>query len=240
MSVELYLSALALGALGSAHCVAMCSGVSGLFCAAEKRGTEGFGYVIGYNVGRVLSYGSAGIVMGGAGSAVLARVPIAAPQYVLRAAAALAMILVGLTVSRVVRFPRRVEMLGAQLTRLLKPLANTFLPLRSPVHAMALGLMWGWIPCGLLYAGFALSLTAGSAAAGGVTMLAFAAGTLPAMLLVGGTAQFMKRWMHSPRVRAIAGLLLALSGTLNGLTVLQQVGWITLPGAATPTHCVHE
>ncbi|MEI8255875.1 MAG: sulfite exporter TauE/SafE family protein [Deltaproteobacteria bacterium] len=95
MSLAQYASALALGALGSAHCVAMCGGVAGLFCAAEPAdaraaGRNGLAYVLAYNTGRALSYGSAGIVLGGAGAAAVGHNEMLGPQYALRAVAALA------------------------------------------------------------------------------------------------------------------------------------------------------
>jgi hypothetical protein len=58
------------------------------------------------------------------------------------------------------------------------------------------------------------------------------------MLLVGGAAQWITKWMLSARVRAVAGLLLAGSGTLNGLVLMEQLRVIALPGH-TVAHCAH-
>lgn len=245
MTLALYGASLALGALGSAHCVTMCGGVTGLFCAAEPTdarvvGRKGLVYVLAYNAGRMLSYGSAGIALGGAGVAAIGRNRILGPQYAMRAIAAVAMIVVGLHVSRVVRTPRWFEEVGARVGAWLAVMVRPLVPLRSPWHALALGLLWGWMPCGLLYAALALALSAGSAPAGGLTMLAFAVGTLPAMVMAGGAVQWLARWMQSLRIRVVAGLLLAACGAFNGLTVLEQVGWIASPWLShgAPSHCL--
>lgn len=96
------------------------------------------------------------------------------------------------------------ERLGSKLWRYLQPLGRRFLPVTRWRGAFAVGLLWGWLPCGLVYAALALALAAGGALAGALIMLAFGLGTLPALISLG----FAGRWLAAlghPGARRVAG-----------------------------------
>jgi hypothetical protein len=77
---------------------------------------------------------------------------------------------------------------------------------------LLLGLVWGWLPCGLVYSMLIWALGSGGAVDGALLMLAFGIGTLPNLLATGLLAgQFVRR-LQQPRVRAAAGVLLILFG----------------------------
>jgi len=98
------------------------------------------------------------------------------------------------------------ERAGQGLWRRLQPFSKRFLPARSPTQAFPLGLLWGWLPCGLVYSVLTTALVSGSAARGGAVMLAFGLGTLPNLLLAGLLAARLKDFVRRPWVRGIAGL----------------------------------
>lgn len=75
-----------------------------------------------------------------------------------------------------------------------------------------LGLVWGWLPCGLVYTALVWTVTAGGALRGAMLMLAFGLGTLPNLLLMGAAAAGLNRWTRRPVVRRIAGALVMLFG----------------------------
>jgi sulfite exporter TauE/SafE len=85
-------------------------------------------------------------------------------------------------------------------------------------------MIWGLVPCGLVYGMLPIALFSGSAAAGAAIMLAFGLGTLPNLVAAGFVASRARPWLASRRVRcaaaalliafAAAGLLRALSGSL--------------------------
>ncbi len=114
------------------------------------------------------------------------------------------------------------EKLGAKLWRHIQPLGKHLFPIRTPLQAYLLGLLWGWLPCGLVYAVVAWSLTTGNAYDGAMLMLGFGLGTLPAMLIAGKVFSFFKDWVKSPLVRTSAGIILIAFGLYSGFTGLRM------------------
>ena len=90
------------------------------------------------------------------------------------------------------------EKLGMKLWRHIQPLAQRLFPIDNPPQAFLLGLLWGWLPCGLVYSVVAWSLTAGSALDGAKLMLGFGLGTLPALLIAGNAFNYFSAWAKSP------------------------------------------
>jgi hypothetical protein len=102
------------------------------------------------------------------------------------------------------------ERAGGHVWRRIEPLGRRFLPPRSPVQALGLGLVWGWLPCGLVYSVLAWSAAAGGAAGGAQLMLAFGLGTLPMLLAMGTAAQLLVRLTRLSWVRQLAGIMILL------------------------------
>jgi sulfite exporter TauE/SafE len=97
---------------------------------------------------------------------------------------------------------------------MIEPFGRQFMPVRSPVQALGLGLIWGWLPCGLVYSTLALAATSGDALKSAALMLAFGAGTLPMLLLMGGFAERLQRFTRHRWTRYIAGILLIVFGAM--------------------------
>ncbi|MCU7844130.1 MAG: sulfite exporter TauE/SafE family protein [Candidatus Thiodiazotropha sp. (ex Monitilora ramsayi)] len=213
MQAELgYLSAFVVGLLGGAHCAGMCGGIVGAlaFGLPEKirhHFPSTLPYQLGYNLGRVSSYVLAGGIMGGLGMLLAEVIPIYAAQQVLLAIAAIFMILLGLYLGGWWMGLSRIEKLGGRLWTRIEPFARRLLPVRTPAQAWMLGLVWGWIPCGLVYSMLVWTVSAGSIAKGAGLMLAFGIGTLPNLFAMGMVAGSLARWSKNIRVRRVAGLL---------------------------------
>ena len=114
------------------------------------------------------------------------------------------------------------EKLGAKLWRHIQPLGKRLFPIQTPLQAYLLGLLWGWLPCGLVYTVVAWSLTTASAYDGAMLMLGFGLGTLPAMLIAGKVFSFFKGWVRSSLVTTSAGIMLIAFGLYNGYTGVRQ------------------
>ena len=84
--------------------------------------------------------------------------------------------------------------------------------MNHPLKALALGLVWGWLPCGLVYAALAWSLVSGDAVQGAALMLAFGLGTLPMLLAMGAAARWLGHVVRLAWVRRGAGILILLFG----------------------------
>lgn len=203
----------AVGFLGSAHCVAMCGGIAGALSLAQpparRRGAARLLHHAAYSAGRLGSYALAGGLAGAFGLAVAT---LLGGAVALRAAAALLMVLLGLYLCGWRTGLGWLEHQGARLWRRIAPLAARLRPGQSPLGAFALGGLWGWLPCGLVYSALALAAAAGGAAGGALLMLGFGLGTLPALLATGLTAQRLGAIAHGPRARRLAGALLIAFG----------------------------
>ncbi|MBJ6137569.1 sulfite exporter TauE/SafE family protein [Marinobacter litoralis] len=217
MQPELYLSyssAFVIGLLGSTHCLGMCGGISASLSMALPVG-RGFRLrqtllLLAFNFGRIGSYS-----LIAAGIALLSTQ--AAGQWawagqLLMAFAGVLLIFMGLSMGQWWQGIRYIERAGAPVWRMLSPLTKRFLPVNNAGQALALGSLWGWLPCGLVYSTLgwaALQPTVSSAA---LTMFFFGLGTLPSMLATGYAAQWIRGIKSHQGVRKISGILLILFG----------------------------
>ncbi|AKV00524.1 Heavy-metal-associated domain protein [Labilithrix luteola] len=245
--VPMIASAFTMGLLGSTHCVAMCGGVVSVLSSATPRSPQGAGagtarpdaskpaYWLAYNAGRMASYTALGAVVGALGSLSSAILPLDVVRFGLRSLAAVAMLAVGLHLAGLPSLVKVLESAGAPLWKKLAPLSRRFLPLRSPLHALALGALWGFMPCGLLYGALALAASAESPTTGAATMFAFAAGTLPVMLTMSALADRVARTLARGWVRKTAGVVVL------GFGVWSSVGLVRQLRAEDPVHtCCHH
>ncbi|MCP5447323.1 MAG: sulfite exporter TauE/SafE family protein [Chromatiaceae bacterium] len=221
-----YLTAFVVGLLGGVHCIGMCGGIVGaLTFGLPERQRARIGallpYQLAYNLGRVVSYVAAGAIMGGLGMLIAEFMPVYYAQRVLLAVAGIFMIMLGLYLSGWWLVLNRLESAGSRLWRLIEPISRRLLPVRTPRQALLVGMIWGWIPCGLVYSMLVTAVSAGSALQGAAVMLAFALGTLPTLMSIGLLAGVAARLSRSPAVRGVAGALVMLFGVLTIVRALQ-------------------
>ena len=149
--VALAIPAVAAGLFGSAHCLGMCGGLSGLFAmhtGARSTASQPL-LAVTYNLGRIASYATLGALSAYAGQGLTDVLPgLAVP---IRLAAGLVIVLMGIQIAFGWQLLGPVEKVGSYLWRLVSPLTKHVLPVTSPPKALALGLLWGLLPCGLLY-----------------------------------------------------------------------------------------
>lgn len=217
MAPDLYLSypsAFLIGLLGSSHCLGMCGGISASLSMALPVG-KGFRLrqtlmLLAFNAGRIASYTLIAALV-----AVLST--SAASQWselgwALRTVAGLLLIAMGLSMGQWWQGIRYIEKVGAPIWQRLSPLTRRFLPVNHAGQALALGALWGWLPCGLIYTTLgwaALQPTVGSAA---LTMLFFGLGTLPSMLATGYAASWIRTLQGQRLFRKVTGVLLIVFG----------------------------
>lgn len=206
------LSAFLVGLLGGVHCVGMCGGIAGALSlgvtpARRERLTALLPLLGGYNAGRLVSYSLAGAIAGGLGSAAVEVGALDAGRALLSAVAGLFMVAMGLYLAGWWFGVARLERVGGVVWRRVEPFARRLLPVRSAGHALLLGLVWGWLPCGLVYSVLIWSLSAGGAPEGALLMLAFGLGTLPTLLATGLAAARLGALIRRPWIRHTAGTL---------------------------------
>jgi uncharacterized protein len=243
----------AAGLVGSVHCVGMCGGIVGAFSMAAPRrafpvavvaanapamALDGAVRVAAYNVGRIASYMTAGALAGGLLGGVRRLAGAAPLQLAAYWLANLMLVALGLYLINAWHGLAKLEAVGKLLWSRLQPLTRHLLPVDNPGKALALGALWGWLPCGMVYSMLMSAMLSGSAGNGAAVMLAFGLGTLPALVTMGLFGNLLQAWTRRRGVRLGAGLLV-LSFGLLGLARASggiDIGWLgalclTPPGA---------
>lgn len=208
------LSAALIGLISAGHCLGMCGGIT----LALGLHSQGLGTLLAYNLGRISTYGLLGLLIG----AGLHWLPQSATP-VLRLIAAALLVLIALYYLNIKAWITRLEQLALPLWRRLQPLARRWVPVRHPLQAYPVGLVWGLLPCGLIYSALGFAATRAEPLASGALMLAFGLGTLPAMLATGAFSQQLNAWLRRPLTRALIGGLLLLFAAwlcLNAIRML--------------------
>ncbi len=218
------------GLAGSVHCVGMCGGIVGAFSMAPAgapafpvavvtqaapRAAHGTLRTLAYNTGRIGSYALAGALAGGLAGGVRTLAGLSALRVGGYWMANLMLVLLGLYLMGAWAGLARLEQLGQGLWRRLRPLTSLMLPLDSPLKMLALGALWGWLPCGMVYSVLLTAMLAGSAPAGAAVMLAFGLGTLPMLLALGLAGTRLRLALQQPRARLAGGLLVLGFGLLG-------------------------
>lgn len=202
----------AVGLLGGIHCLGMCGSIVGIFTAQVPREKSRWPFHLAYSSGRIASYAVAGAIVGVVGQAGLLMRDAVPIQHLLFALSSFMLIVLGLYLAGLWGAVRTLEKVGAGLWKRLQPFTTRLLPVNTLPRALGLGALWGWLPCGLVYSVLISALASGSAAQGALIMLAFGLGTLPNLLAIGLMWESIKSWVQSPRVRLLAGGVIALFG----------------------------
>jgi sulfite exporter TauE/SafE len=208
------------GVAGSVHCVAMCGGISAaLGMRARRAGMTSRNAVCHTAVqqaGRLASYTVAGGVCGGFGGVLAALLDLDQVALAVRILAGCLLIAMALRVLLGWRLLNGIESWGARFWSRIAPLARRTTG-SGFGSSLLLGMLWGWLPCGLIYSMLMFATMSGSPQAGGATMLLFGLGTLPAMF---GGGLIGARVGHLTMARGLnkaAGALLLVFGILTVL-----------------------
>lgn len=205
-----FITAVSIGLLGGAHCIGMCGGVIGaLTMAVDARDSKRrLGLIAAYNIGRVSSY----VLIAMLFYLMVDQLENYFALSFMRNVAGLLLIAMGLYIANWWRGLVYLEKLGAHLWKWIQPLSKTLVPVKTRWHALLLGLIWGWLPCGLIYSALVYSATASTLAQAAFIMFGFALGTLPTVLLGSLMAERFITIIKKKNVRIIMALLIILFG----------------------------
>lgn len=220
----LVFTALGLGFMGSSHCLGMCGGVvaslnSGLIATDNGSNIrQRFIRQCLFNTGRLCSYMLIGGLLGATANA--AAEQLNALTF-LRVLAALMTMAIGVSITGYLNTLAWLETIGSFIWRYIQPLSRPLLPATRWPQFLLLGLLWGWLPCGLVYSAASYALLAGSFSHGALLMLAFGLGTLPVLLFAGTMVQSFIHHLRGPKARLLLGLALFVTG---GFMLVSSLG----------------
>ena len=158
------ISALLVGLLGGTHCVGMCGGIVGALSLQMPANVPQWRFHLAYNLGRIASYGAAGVLVGAAGASSMMLSDMLPVKQALYLVANLLLVFLGLYLAGLSHAVVQLERLGGVIWQRLQPYSKKLLPVRSVPQAFALGALWGWVPCGLVYSVLVAAMASGSAA----------------------------------------------------------------------------
>lgn len=220
--LDVILIGLLMGLGGSLHCVGMCGAIVTAFSFNQKGNSLAKNTVqtVTYNFGRASTYILLGLLFGWLGhlGAELGLLKI------LRVFAGVLMVATGFYVAGFFTSFTKIEVVGKTVWRHVQPLLAKLDPKRSYLHSYFAGMIWGLIPCGLVYAAIGVALGQGSVQNSVVFMLFFGVGTMLPLILLGIGFSHMANFMRKPVVRYLlaSGMIVFGSYTLVTLYLHQQ------------------
>jgi hypothetical protein len=213
------LVALLMGLFSALHCLGMCGSIIGSLTLSLRREIREnkkllVPFVFSYNLGRIVSYSLAGLLAGLAEHVLSMPLGEGHGHRILQILSALIMAGAGLHIAG--WFPRfaYIEKAGGVVWRRIEPYGRRLVPVETLPKAFVFGMIWGWLPCGLVYAALALSATTGDVVRSTFTMFAFGLGTMPAVMGVGIMTSWMVRLSTMKKFRQVTGITLIALGLL--------------------------
>lgn len=220
-------AALIAGLSGSAHCFAMCGGLAGALgmrARATSSGRSAGMNALAYHVGRIGGYMLAGALCGTFGAGLQSALNLARLSVGLRIASGILLMLVAARILFAWNLLAWLDGLGARFWRRLQPAAHRAARSSGLGSALSLGLMWGWLPCGLVYSMLLFAALSGTALRGAMIMAAFGAGTLPSMLGSTLLASRLQAWVSKRWPRLVSGVVLLMFGMWMALAAIGHGG----------------
>jgi len=227
MSICVLVSAWLVGMLGGLHCVAMCGGLLGATGARDAARTQPLqparGIVVRhatYHAGRIVTYSLLGALFGALGAATLGIVDLLPLQRAVYILANAFLLLLGTSLVLGTPGVPIMQRFGA---RAFAPVLRALQPVLQRSDAsgrVAMGLVWGLMPCALIYSVLPLALLAGGAWQGGLVMLAFGLGTVPNLLATGVLLGSAGRFLSGRAMRHAAAVMMIAFGMLGIWRVL--------------------
>ncbi len=210
MTWALFLAAFSMGLFGSPHCLGMCGGIVTAFGLSMQNVSESKknGLILTYHVGRLISYSLLGLIAGFVGVAIFQSIMSnSAPRIVLGAV----LMLIGLAMLGLPLF-NHLEKVGMRFWQSLAPLRKKVFPIDSFGKALFAGLLWGFLPCGLVYGALMMAIAGNNIATGAALMFVFGLGTMPMLIATQKTVGMLQSSIKHFRLRQINGVIMMLSG----------------------------
>jgi sulfite exporter TauE/SafE len=201
------------GLVGTGHCAAMCGGIATSF--GVRNDSHGWVQALQSNLGRVLGYAVAGALAGGIGHGIVTLAELPWLAQAMRAAAGAVLVLTALRMLDTRGRLRLLALPGTIAARGLGPLRRITHGRQGGLYRVLAGVLWGWLPCGLSSTVLFAAWLQSSAVQGAAIMLAFGAGTLPAMVTLSWSGARLGRALHQRGWRVAAASCVLVAGMLT-------------------------
>ena len=210
MTWALFLAAFSMGLFGSPHCLGMCGGIVTAFGLSMQHVSDSKknGLILTYHLGRLISYSLLGLIASLVGVAIFQSIMSnSAPRIVLGAV----LVLIGLAMLGLPLF-NQLEKVGMPFWQSLAPIRKKVFPIDSFGKALFAGLLWGFLPCGLVYGALMMAIAGNNITTGAALMFVFGLGTMPMLIATQKTVGILQSNIKHFRLRQINGVIMLLSG----------------------------
>ena len=210
MTWALFLAAFSMGSFGSPHCLGMCGGIVTAFGLSMQHVSDSKknGLILTYHLGRLISYSLLGLIASLVGVAIFQSIMSnSAPRIVLGAV----LVLIGLAMLGLPLF-NQLEKVGMRFWQSLAPIRKKVFPIDSFGKALFAGLLWGFLPCGLVYGALMMAIAGNNITTGAALMFVFGLGTMPMLIATQKTVGMLQSNIKHFRLRQINGVIMLLSG----------------------------
>ena len=181
-----------------------------------RRSHSGMALFIGaYNIGRIMSYAAAGALAGGMIGQVAGFFGPVGSQVWLQRIAAVFLILIGLHLAGWFDRLKLIERVGVPLWKRIEPFARQLMPIKSFWQALLYGVVWGWIPCGMVYTMLFAAAAQANWASSGLYMAFFGLGTLVPVAATGIFVGRIREIVQSGKVRMVLGSIIIIWGVVS-------------------------
>lgn len=231
MSIAILGAGFLMGFLGSPHCLGMCGGIVSAFGISMQTGQASAQkktlLTTSYHLGRLISYMALGVVAASLGATVFAPfMGSQMPRILLGLALVfVALLMLGLPILK------NIEKVGLGLWTRLSPVRQKLFPLNTTPKALSAGLLWGLLPCGLVYGALVMAVSLGTTGGadadlgqniltGMAFMLAFGLGTTPMLLATHTVVAFLQKTINRFSLRRASGVLMLLSGLMVAIPAM--------------------
>ena len=211
MTWALFLAAFSMGLFGSPHCLGMCGGIVTAFGLSMQgvSPAKKNALMLTYHLGRLISYAILGLIGGIIGATVLQ--PLWVGNSLPRILIGVVLILIGLTMFGLPLL-NHLEKLGMRLWQSMSPIRKKVFPIDSFPKALMAGLLWGFLPCGLVYGALLMAVVGHDITTGALLMFVFGLGTMPMLIATQKTVGMLQSSIKNFRLRQINGVIMMLSG----------------------------
>ena len=221
-----------IGLASTFHCVGMCSGIAGGLSASLPQAVKSdknrhLTFLLSYNLGRISSYAIAGALVGGFSQVAFAFFEPGEVHVFIHLITTMILVFIALYLMGIFQRFASLQFIGRPVWKFLQPIGRKLLPVETLPSAYCFGLVWGWLPCGLVYSVLVWSLASGSSWHGAIIMLAFGLGTFPTLIFTGYLSTWIVKINRMPLMRTIVGAFL-LVGALFYLTYHDHIDILKL------------
>lgn len=216
--------AFVIGLINAFHCVSMCGGIVGALSISlspeiRQQIPKLLIYSIAYNAGRIISYGLIGLLIGWFGD-ILGDILGIHDHSFFRIFSSILVIIMGLYIGGWFKRLALIERLGVPIWKILQPLGQRLMPVKTLKQAFLFGSIWGWLPCGLVYYVLFLALNTETAIDAALYMGAFGLGTFLPVLVIMILAGKLVHIQRSQKIQWLSGGMLIVMGLISLFVVL--------------------